>query len=75
MPITPEQTAALTRLMQDRVAAQSPRMLAASLAMHGLCASGVAERHDAGKVAKIAWKLGDAFLEETVSQLLPNGLK
>lgn len=47
------------------------RFTAAAVAMHGLLASGAAEKHTADKVAKVAYDLGEAFLYETVQRLLP----
>lgn len=53
----------------------SMRMLAASAAHVTLLLSGAAREHKAEVVAKVAWDMGDAMLSETVTRLLPDGVK
>lgn len=50
----------------------SVRVMAAAVAMHGLLASGAAEKHGAEKVAKVAYDVAEAFLVETVARTLPS---
>lgn len=74
MALSHADTARLVQLLEDAGSRHSLRFLAASIAMHGLCASGIAGSHTAAKMASVAYDLGDAFLEETVARLLPEGL-
>jgi hypothetical protein len=72
MSLTSEQAATI-RACLDTAEQHSMRFTAAAVAMHGLLASGAANAHAAAKVAKVAYDMADAFLEETVSRMLPRG--
>lgn len=73
MPLTSSDIAALREAIEHGADQHSLRFVAASIAMHGLLASGVAERVAADKVAAVAYDCAEAFLTETMRRLLPEG--
>jgi hypothetical protein len=76
MPISFAEQAALRSLL-DQGDEHSMRLTAAGVAWHALIAgrAGAATQANKEIIAKAAWDLGDAFLEETVARLLPAGIK
>ncbi len=71
MTVTHSDIARLRMLLDQEASTHSMLFLTAATAFGTLLASGAAEKHGASKCAAVAYDCADAFLQETVTRLLP----